>query len=104
MPPRIAIDPHALEAFCRGWSIQELELFGSVLRDDFRPDSDVDVLVSFADDRKPTLPMLSNIQQELESLLGRRVDLVERQSIERSENYILRDHILRHREPLYVAR
>jgi uncharacterized protein len=100
----VSIDQHALHAFCERWGVAELELFGSVLRDDFRPDSDIDVLVTFAEDRRPTLLTLVEMEEELRQLFGRPVDLVLRRSVERSENYIRREHILSHRQPLYVAR
>src|SRR5713226_5050486 len=61
MPTRIVIDQPAVESFCRRWGVTELELFGSAIRDDFRADSDVDVLASFADDRRPTLLTLVQV-------------------------------------------
>ena len=100
----ISIDESALQEVCERWGVTELDLFGSVLRDDFRPDSDIDVLVAFADDRRPTLFTLVQMEDELRQLFGRTVDLVVRGSVERSENYIRREHILRHRHRLYVAR
>ena len=103
MPIRIVIDQQAIEAFCRRWGVSELDLFGSAIRDDFRADSDVDVLASFADDRRPTLLTLVQMQAELGHLFGRKVDLLERRSVERSDNCIRRRQILAHREPLYVA-
>jgi len=90
--------------FCRRWKITEFALFGSVLRDDFDPESDVDVLVTFAEDARWSLFDLVGMQEELERLLGRSVDLVERRAIEKSENYIRRRHILSSAEPVYVAR
>jgi predicted nucleotidyltransferase len=103
LPTRIVIDQQAIEAFCRRWGVTELDLFGSAIRDDFRADSDVDVLASFSDDRRPKLLTLLQMEAELEQLFGRKVDLLERRSVERSDNYIRRKHILAHREPLYVA-
>jgi uncharacterized protein len=100
----ISVDQRALEAFCERWGVSELDLFGSVLRDDFRPDSDVDVLVSFAEDHRPTLLTLAQMENELHQLFGRRVDLVTRRSVQLSDNYIRREQILRHRQPVYVAR
>ena len=79
-------------------------MFGSVLRDDFRPDSDVDVLASFAEDRRPTLTTLVRMEDELTDLFGRKADLLVRASVERSDNYIRREHILHHRRRLYAAR
>jgi len=93
-----------IEDFCRRWQVSELALFGSVLRDDFRPDSDVDVLVTFAPGAHWSLFDMVRMQKELESLLGREVDLVERKAVEQSENYIRRKRILGSLVPVYVAR
>lgn len=103
MEARIAVDQERIIDFCRRWRITEFALFGSVLRDDFRQDSDVDVLVTFAPDAKYSLFDLVGIQDELSGIVGRQVDLVERKSVEQSENYIRRKHILEHLERLYVA-
>jgi hypothetical protein len=92
-----------LGKFCRKWKISEFALFGSVLREDFRPDSDVDVLVSFEPQARWSLMDVVEMQDELEKLLGRKVDLVERTAIERSGNYIRRRYILDSAEPVYVA-
>lgn len=89
--------------FCKKWKIVELSFFGSVLRDDFRPDSDVDVLVTFAPAGRYSLFDLVHIEEELEKMLGRKVDLVERSAIEQSENYIRRKHILNSAQTVYVA-
>jgi len=101
---KVQIPQDKIADFCRRWKITELALFGSVLRDDFRPDSDVDVLVSFALDAKWSLRDLIEMQTELEKTIGRKVDLVERRAVEKSENYIRRRHILESLEPMYVAR
>jgi uncharacterized protein len=61
----VSIDDPALQAFCERCGVAELELFGSVLRDDFRPDSDIDAVVSFLEDRRPALLMLVEIEEEL---------------------------------------
>ncbi len=86
--------------FCRRWKIHEFALFGSVLRDDFRPGSDIDVLVSFAPDATWRFYDLMNMKEELETLFGRRVDLVEKRLVENSENYIRRKHILGNMETI----
>ena len=97
--------PHeAVADFCRRWKITELALFGSVLRTDFRPESDVDVLVSFAPDSHWTLLDHVRTEQELAELLGRRVDLVSRRAVERSANVQRRRQILQSAETVYVAR
>jgi uncharacterized protein len=80
-----------------------LAVFGSVLRDDFRPDSDIDFLVTFAPEARVSLFDLAELQEELEDLICREVDLVERVSIERSQNWIRRQEILRTAEPVYVS-
>ncbi len=103
MSIRLPFDHKALSKFCREHGILELSFFGSVLREDFRDDSDVDVLVTFAPDKKLSLLDLVRIQDDLSQLLGRPVDLVERQAVEKSENYIRRRHVLSHAERVYVA-
>jgi predicted nucleotidyltransferase len=103
MSARISLDQEKIAEFCRRWKISEFALFGSVLRDDFRPDSDVDVLVTFAPDADWSLFDHVEMQEELSGLLGRKVDLVSRRAIERSENWIRRQAILNTAEPIYVA-
>ena len=97
-----AISRDKITEFCRRWKITELALFGSVLRDDFRPDSDIDVLVSFAPDASWRFYDLVSMKEELETMFGRPVDLVEKRLVEHSENYIRRKHILNHMETIYV--
>ena len=89
--------------FCRRWKVTELALFGSVLRDDFRPDSDIDALVTFAPDITWRFYDLLTMKEELGALFGRSVDLVEKRLVEHSKNYIRRKHILSHLETIYVA-
>jgi predicted nucleotidyltransferase len=88
--------------FCRRWNITELALFGSVLRDDFRPDSDVDMLVTFAPDADPA-PDRPKMREELEAVLGRSVDLTYRRVIERDPNYVIRKGILKSARVIYAA-
>lgn len=99
----IHINRNKLRDFCHHWQMKELSLFGSVLSDQFRPDSDVDVLVTFYPNTHYSLFDMARMQTELEALVGRSVDLIERHSIEESENYLRRAHILSKIEPLYVA-
>ena len=101
--PKINLPIDKIGVFCRKWKIKELALFGSVLREDFRPDSDVDLLVTFETDSQWSLFDMIDMQDELKEVLGREVDLVERRAVELSENYIRRRHILQSLEPLYVA-
>ena len=106
MVRRLGIDvpTERVAGFCRKWKVTELALFGSVLRDDFRLDSDVDVLVSFASDAQWSLLDEVRMEEELAELLGYPVDLVSRRAVEQSENWIRRRAILESAEPLYVAR
>jgi predicted nucleotidyltransferase len=98
---RIALDEGRLAAFCESWQVARLDLFGSVLRDDFRQDSDVDVLVTFQPDADWGLLDHALMEEELAALLGRPVDLLTRRSVERSSNPIRRDAILASAEPLF---
>ncbi|MBI3302043.1 MAG: nucleotidyltransferase family protein [Deltaproteobacteria bacterium] len=104
MNPHIPIDRDKIAEFCRRWKITEFAFFGSVLRDDFRPDSDVDVLVTFASDAEWSLFDHVDMQEELSGILGRKVDLVSRRGIERNANWLRRKAILGTAEPYYVAR
>lgn len=89
--------------FCRRWAIAELSLFGSVLRDDFGTDSDIDLLVQFQPTARWSLLDHARMEIELEKVLGRQVDLVTRNSIEASPNWIVRDAILSSARTLYAA-
>jgi predicted nucleotidyltransferase len=100
---RIIVAEQNLEAFCQRWNVVELSLFGSAVRDDFRSDSDIDLLVTFAPDAHWTLFDLVDMEDELKSIFGRDVDLVERHAIELSENYIRRKDILSNLTVLYVS-
>jgi uncharacterized protein len=96
----IPIDRDRIADFCRRWKVIELALFGSVLRDDFHPDSDVDVLVSFEPGAPWTLWDLSAMRQELEQIFGREVDLVEKKGL---RNPFRRRAILSSQRLLYAA-
>ena len=97
--------PHEQIAdFCRRWKVSELSLFGSALRDDFGADSDVDLLVAFAQDAEWSLLDHVRMEEELSAMLSRKVDLISRRAIERSENWIRRRAILETAQVLYAAR
>jgi len=100
----IDIPKEKIAEFCQRWKIVELALFGSVLRDDFRPDSDVDVLVTFSANAAWSLFDHVRMEEELSTLFGRKVDMINRKVIERSDNWIRREAILETAEPYYVAR
>lgn len=90
----LAVSEESINAFCTRWKITELALFGSVLRDDFGPDSDIDVLATFAPDSQRTLLDEAQMEIELEQILKRKVDLLSRSAIERSPNPLRRQEIL----------
>jgi uncharacterized protein len=99
----IDISKEQIIGFCRRNHIRSFAFFGSVLRDDFQPDSDIDVLVEFEQGQQHGLMELVDMQEDISLLLGRKVDLVERRAIEQSPNYIRRQHILKSLETVYVA-
>ena len=99
----IAVDRQTIAEFCQRWRIAELALFGSVLRDDFRADSDVDVLVTFADGAKWGLFDHIAMEEELSRLLGREVDLVSRRAVDRSKNWVRKEAILAGAESIYAS-
>lgn len=103
MSIRLQLDHKGIAEFCRRWNVAELALFGSALREDFRPDSDVDVLVSFAPDAHTSLFDLVDMEEELSHIVGRKVDVVCREGIERSHNFIRRKAILGTAEVVYAA-
>lgn len=103
MGMQIPIDRERVARFCQKWKIRELSLYGSVLRSDFGPQSDIDVLVVFAPGGGITFGNYVIMTNELTDILGRPVDLVEREAIEKSPNYIRRRHILDSLEAVYVA-
>ena len=79
--PNLAVSQEALADFCRKWGIRELALFGSAVRDDFRPDSDIDVMVEFDAEAKVGLLGLARLRHELAEMLERDVDVVEKGTI-----------------------
>ena len=98
--PRIHIPTQAIEDFCRRWKISEFSLFGSVLREDFRPNSDVDVLVEFEPDHPWSLYDIVDMEEELQAMLGRQVHLVMKGGL---KNPLRRREILRARQVIYAA-
>lgn len=89
-----------IKDFCRKWKITEMALFGSVLRDDFRPDSDVDVLITLAPDHGWGLADVVEMEEELEQMLGRDVDLVLKGGL---RNPFRRREILKTQQVIYAA-
>lgn len=103
MTTQIPVPYDDIAAFCRKWKIKELALFGSVLHDDFRSDSDIDVLIT----REPGVYWpwggYAEMTEELELIFGRRVDLHERPALEQSRNYIIRKNVLGSAQVVYAA-
>ena len=100
---QIDIDPKRLKELCSHWHVRELAIFGSALRDDFSPDSDLDILVTFAESADWGLLDLVRMEREFAELTGRDVDLVDRRSIARSSNWLRRGEILGSAVPVYAA-
>lgn len=96
---RIPASPTQIVEFCQRWKIIEFALFGSVLRDDFRPDSDIDILVTFASEHTLTWDDFMEMQEEIETLFGRKVDLVSKKYL---KNPYRRHEILRTQKVIYA--
>jgi len=100
---KISIPHKKIAEFCQRWKVVEFSLFGSAIREDFHPNSDIDVLVSFAPNARVSLFDLVDMEDELKNVFGREVDLVEKESILQSENYIRRKNILENTKVIYAA-
>ncbi len=103
MKLRIHISRELIEDFCKRWSIIEFSFFGSVLRDDFNSQSDVDVLIAFSSDSAWGLMDLAKMQEELSNILKRPVDLVNKNAVKNSRNWIRKQNILESAEVYYAA-
>jgi predicted nucleotidyltransferase len=100
----ISLSQEKIAEFCQRWRIDEFALFGSVLRDDFGPDSDLDVLVTFAPEAEWSLFDHLRMEDELKHLLSRKIDLLSREAVERSHNKLRRQEILSTVQVVYVSR
>lgn len=101
MAARITLPIEKIAEFCHKWQVTEFALFGSILRDDFHADSDIDVMVQFHPESHPTLFDLADMEEELKTLFQRDVDLVTRKGIESSRNYLRRQAILSSAQIIY---
>jgi predicted nucleotidyltransferase/DNA-binding XRE family transcriptional regulator len=102
---RLGVSPDTIAAFCRLHGVRRFALFGSSVRTDFGPGSDVDVLVTWTPGSEPSgIQARLDLQQELRGIFRRNVDLVDRDSVERSENYVRRARILEGARTVHVAR
>lgn len=100
---RLAITPDQLAEFCQRRHISQMALFGSVLRDDFHENSDIDMLVIFQPNAKVSLLDLVDMQYELEDLCHRKIDLLTKKSVETSPNWIRRQEILNTARVIYES-
>jgi uncharacterized protein len=98
--PKVRFDHQKVAELCRRYGVAELALFGSVLGEDFRADSDVDVLISFSPDAHPSLLELIELREDLKDIFGREVDIVELAGL---RNPFRRRAILSTAEVLYAA-
>lgn len=101
---RLNISKGWLDDFCSRWGITELAVFGSILRADFEPDSDVDVLVRFSPEVDWSLLDHVRMEEEFLQQVGRRVDLMTKRSIEQGHNWLLRKEIFDTAEMIYGSR
>jgi hypothetical protein len=99
---RLGIPLEVLAKFCQTKKIVELSLFGSALREDFNEESDIDLLVKFSPDYPISLLGMIRLENEIKQLLNRDVDLVSKNSIESSKNWIRRQNILDNAQVIYV--
>jgi predicted nucleotidyltransferase len=97
--PRIKIPQKSLEAFCQKYQVQRLALFGSVLRDDFNTNSDVDVLVVFDPSARVTFMTLGRMKRELSEIFQRQVDIVPQEGLKPA----IREAVLSSAQELYAA-
>lgn len=96
----IALPMEQIKAFCARWKVREFALFGSILRDDFGPHSDIDVLVSFQTDAPWSLWDLVEMREQLATILGRDVDLIEKEAL---KNPFRRHEILSNYRVIHAA-
>ncbi len=101
---RLGLSSQEAAIFCQQWGITKMALFGSILRDDFRADSDIDLLITFAPNARQGLLTLAKIKHELESRLQRPVDLIPEASIQMSDNWIRQRDILSTAQTIYEQR
>lgn len=101
---RLRMTSEKLREFCQRWHVIELALFGSILRPDFREDSDIDILVTFDTNAKMSLLDLVAMQYELEERCDRKVDLLTQKSVASSSNWIRRQEILDTAQVIYESR
>jgi uncharacterized protein len=101
---RLGVSQKAIIEFCQRWQIIEFAVFGSVIRSDFRPDSDIDLLVTFAPEAKRGLTETIQMQDELKARFTREVDFIVKTALEKSQNWLRRQTILDSAQVIYATR
>jgi predicted nucleotidyltransferase len=99
----VTVDRNALAEVCRKWGIKSVALFGSVLRDDFTPESDIDLLLEYFPDSRISLFDYGYMNEDFQRVFGREVDLVQAEGLRTSRNYIRREDIFSSAKQFYVA-
>ena len=99
----IPLPTDAIKHFCQKWHITEFALFGSILRDDFHDKSDIDILVDFSPTAKRGLLETLQMRDELQTLFDRKIDLIVKPALQRSDNWLRRQNILETAQTIYVA-
>ncbi len=100
---RVKIPQSKIKLFCEKYGIVEFSLFGSVLSDDFRETSDIDILVTLREDYHHTVFDLVRMKKELQNIFGHKIDLVSRRGLETSRNHIRKKAILQSAETIYAT-
>ena len=101
---RLGVSQKAIAEFCQRWYIIEFAVFGSVLREDFHPDSDIDILVTFAPEVKRGLTETLQMQDELKVMFHREIDFIVKTALEKSQNWLRRQTILDSAQVIYATR
>ena len=101
---RLGVSLTAIELFCQRWNIVEFAVFGSILREDFCPESDIDVLVEFKPEFKRGLTETTQMKEELQDMVERKVDFIVKKALKRSENWLRRKNILESARIIYAEK
>jgi predicted nucleotidyltransferase len=103
MNTKINLPMEQIKGFCQKWQVTELALFGSVLREDFRSDSDIDILITFSPTAKRGLTETLQMRDELQAIFDRKVDLIVKASLKRSDNWLRCNNILESAQIIYAS-
>jgi predicted nucleotidyltransferase len=103
MNTKINLPMEQIKGFCQKWQVTELALFGSVLREDFRSDSDIDILITFFPTAKRGLTETLQMRDELQAIFNRKVDLIVKAALKRSDNWLRCKNILESAQIIYAS-